>query len=303
MKNAYHVPVLLKEVIRYLDPRPGESFIDATLGGGGHTRAILEKGATVIAIDRDPDALAHAREHFGEFLEACPGPQRSAPGRAKSRLRLVKSDFSEIGQLGLGKVDGILFDLGVSSHQLEAPRRGFSFNLAGPLDMRMDPETQQVTAADLVNSLSIHELTALFKNFGQEHRARTIARALVDARRVKPITKADELERVVLRVRPRTGKDRIHPATRIFQALRIAVNSELDSLQQALASSPGLLKKGGRLVVVSFHSLEDGIVKRFLREQSDSMETLTTKPTRPTKEEVEQNPRARSAKMRVAVKL
>jgi 16S rRNA (cytosine1402-N4)-methyltransferase len=305
--NTYHVPVLLKEVIDYLNPQPGKRFIDATLGGGGHTKVMLARGSSVLAIDRDPDAIAHAREHLKEFLYACPELPQGAPGKpGQAALILAKGDFAEIDTLaqraGFDQVDGILFDLGVSSHQLGTPPRGFSFNTEGPLDMRMDPDSQSITAADLINSLSPNELAQLFKNFGQEPRASAIAHAIVRARRIKPITKTIDLSRVILRARSRTRGDRTHPATRVFQALRIAVNSELESLKLALPQVPGVLSAGGVFVALSFHSLEDRLVKQFLK-STKAMKILTNKPIIPEDSEINQNPRARSVKMRVAVKI
>lgn len=306
--NNFHTPVLLNEVNHYLDPRPGMRFIDATIGGGGHTQSLLEKGATVLGIDRDPDAITHARELLSRFSRACPDPRSSAPGAtprgvpSDGTLTLARGNFSEIEKLaqsqGFVLADGIIFDLGVSSHQLETPERGFSFNRDGPLDMRADPTSQGVTAADLVNSLSKHELTELFQKFGQVERASSIADAIISARRLNPFTTTGQLSRVMTKASRHPG--RVHPATKVFQALRIAVNSELDNLEEALEQVSKILAKEGKLVVISFHSLEDGIVKRFLKKNSDLFSELTLKPVRPSQTEITNNPRARSAMMRVA---
>jgi 16S rRNA (cytosine1402-N4)-methyltransferase len=303
IKGEYHIPALLKETIDLLEVRPGKRFIDATLGGGGHSKEILLRGGELLSIDRDPEAV----KNMEDFLKACPSP---AKGGGKSRPpRLVQANFSDIDKVaqenGFTEVDGILFDLGVSSHQLETPARGFSFNLEGPLDMRMDPNLS-VTAKDLVNGLNEGELAELFSKLGEEKFSKRYSRAIVKARQVKPIETCNELAEIILRNSPPKGKfDRTHPATRVFQALRIAVNDELNAAKEAFPKALGLLKKGGRLAVLSFHSLEDGIVKRFFleNEQKGIIKVITEKPVTPTPEEVKQNPRARSAKLRVAEKI
>lgn len=292
-RSLRHIPVLLKEVIKFLAVKPNKLYIDTTVGGGGHTQAILKLGGQLLAIDCDPEALKAAREHLST---ACPG----------ASWRLARGNFKDLAKIArennFGRVDGVLFDLGVSSYQLKTPNRGFSFNLEGPLDMRMDPSLQ-VTAADLVNGLNKGELEELFKKFAQEHYSRRIAEAIVDARRLKPIETSDELAKIIIQAKPRRG--RIHPATGVFQALRIAVNDELNNLRQALPQAVALLKRGGRLVVISFHSGEDRIVKHFLRdtEKHGKIRIITEKPIRPSATEVNVNPRSRSAKLRVGEKL
>jgi len=310
LKVRFHTPVLLAEALKYLNIKKGEKYLDATVGGGGHAAAILKKGGKVLGIDCDPEAIKAAREYLSR---ACPAPQ-TKPGLrgADASWRLAQGNFRFLAQIareyGFQEVAGILFDLGVSSHQLETPRRGFSFRLDGPLDMRMDPSLK-VTAADLVNGLSKGELNELFSRLGQEKYSRRLADALVRARRIKPIETCRELAAIIVAAQPgqgrRAGKrdrrPRLHPATRVFQALRIAVNDELNNLKEALPPAVELLKPKGRLVVISFHSGEDRLVKQFFKE-NQSLKILTKKPVRPTEEEREKNPRSRSAKLRAAEK-
>ena len=283
-----HTPVLLQATIEFLDPGPGKLYIDATVGFGGHTEELLKKGARVLGIDRDPEAIKSLRE--------------------SQKLVLVQGNFADIEQIakeaGFGKVDGILFDLGVSSVQLANPERGFSFTRDGPLDMRMDPALG-LLARDIVNNFEKRRLYEIFKNYGQEKFARAIAGAICRARELKPIATTAELARVVQDVyktggvRKRDKAKKLHPATKVFLALRIVVNSELLNLEKALPQTVGLLNKKGRLVVISFHSLEDGIVKRFFKHQAN-LKVLIPKPIGPEKTEVLANPRSRSAKLRVA---
>jgi len=292
--RLFHKPVLLKEAIEFLNVRAGEKYIDATVGGGGHSAAILKAQGEVLGIDCDPEAIKSAREYLSS---ACPN----------TSWQLARGNFKDLKDIaiayGFTPVAGILFDLGVSSYQLETAERGFSFNLEGPLDMRMDPALK-VTAADLVNGLTQTELGELFFKFGEERYARRIARAICRERQLKPITTCDELARIILRVRRRGRFDRTHPATRCFQALRIAVNDELNNLKAALPQALKMLKPAGRLVVISFHSLEDRIVKNFLKLAAGEgkLEILTKKPIRPTAEEIKTNPRSRSAKLRAGEK-
>lgn len=306
MNDSYHQPVLLNESIHYLDPQPGKRFIDATLGGGGHTLALLKVGAMVLAIDRDPDAIAHAREHTLEFLAACPKLPSGAPGYgSRNPLALVQGNFADLDRIAaensFTQVDGLILDLGVSSHQLEKAGRGFSFTQNGPLDMRMDPLSQGVTAADLVNSLSENELIQLFQKNAGEPWARPIAHALIIARRLNPIKTTEQLSDIVQSVKPYRGK--ANPATKVFQALRMAVNTELENLGHALEVSLKVLGPKGVLVVLSFHSGEDRLVKNFFNSHQEFLKILTKRPIVPAKEEIAKNPRARSAKMRVAQKL
>ncbi|WP_322487215.1 16S rRNA (cytosine(1402)-N(4))-methyltransferase RsmH [Chloroflexus sp.] len=294
-----HTPVLLAEVIAALAPRPGGCYLDATVGGGGHALAVLQAaqpGGVLLGIDADPAALAATA---GRLAEVGLGQQAV----------LRHGSFADLATLaaeaGFTAVDGILFDLGVSSYQLDTPERGFSFAADGPLDMRLDP-TQGPTAADLVNRLSERELADIIFQYGEEHAARRIARAIVERRRSQPFHATADLAAVVARaVGGRHG--RIHPATRTFQALRIAVNHELDRLVAALPQAVALLSPGGRLAVISFHSLEDRIVKQFLRAEAAGeaprLAIITKKPVVVSDAEVAANPRARSAKLRVAVRI
>jgi 16S rRNA (cytosine1402-N4)-methyltransferase len=284
--GVFHEPVLLAEVLGFLAPAPGKVIVDATVGTGGHAEALLSRGATVVGIDQDPESLALAQDRLREFGE------RFLPVRANfRRLREI------LESLGLEKVDGILFDLGLSSWHLARPERGFSFQQEGPLDMRMDPENP-VTAADLVNGLPERELARILREYGEERYAERIAREIV---RSRPLRTTTELARVVARCYP-PARQRIHPATRTFQALRIAVNDELSALTEALPQAVAALRPGGVLCVIAFHSLEDRIVKRFLRKEAKAgrLRLLTKKPVRPKAEEVVRNPRARSARLRAA---
>lgn len=294
-----HTPVLLAEVIAALAPRPGGRYLDATVGGGGHALAVLQAaqpGGVLLGIDADPAALAATAERLAEA------------GLSQQAV-LRHGSFADLAVLaaeaGFAAFDGILFDLGVSSYQLDTPERGFSFAADGPLDMRLDP-TQGPTAADLVNRLSERELAGIIFQYGEEHAARRIARAIVERRRSQPFQSTADLAAVVARaVGGRHG--RIHPATRTFQALRIAVNHELDRLAAALPQAVALLALGGKLAVISFHSLEDRIVKQFLRAEAAGeaprLAIITKKPVVASDTEVAANPRARSAKLRVAVRI
>ncbi len=282
---TYHTPVLIEEVVALLQPRGGALYVDATVGGGGHAEAILRAAAPdgrLIGLDWDEEALAASRERLKEW---------------GARVRLVRANFAELDEAlmneGVTTVDGIVFDLGVSSRQFDEPSRGFSFLREGPLDMRMDRSTGR-TAAEVVNTASEKELADIFFRFGEERRARAIARRIVAAR---PIETTTQLANLIGR---RRGG--IHPATRVFQALRIYVNNELENLKRGLAAATRVLKPGGRIAVISFHSLEDRIVKRHFRE-TPSLRVITRKPVRPTEQEIERNPRARSAKLRVAEKM
>lgn len=293
---------MLTEALYFLDVSPGKRFIDATLGLGGHTEAILQAGGEVLGIDQDPRSLEIAKRR----LSACPGRYQTVP--APGVFKGVHGNFSNIGEItskeGWSKVDGILFDLGFSSFQIEDSRYGLSFTHAGPLDMRLDPSLG-VTAADLINSLPENELERLFREVGEEPRAHKVARAIIRKRSVAPIKTTTELVNLVEGLSPSHTQQGIHPATRVFMALRIAVNSELDNLEESLAQVPDLLKKSGRLVVISFHSGEDRIVKTFIKEKEKMgvFKNLTTKPVRPSEEEVRGNPRSRSSKLRGAEKI
>ena len=291
----YHRPVLLQKTIEFLDPARGKLFIDATVGGGGHAFELLKRGGKVLGIDRDPEAIKHIK--------------KSQKLKAKSqKLVLVCGNFSQIGEIakseGFSQLSGILFDLGVSSHQLEEARRGFSFIHEGPLDMRMDPNLN-VRAFDLVNNFDKRRLNEIFKTYSQEELSWPITDAICRARQVKAIETTTELAKIVEAVYVRHIKrknKRIHPATKTFLALRIVVNSELLNLEDSLPQTVDLLEKGGRLVVVSFHSLEDGIVKRFFKREP-KLKVVTPKPIGPKIREILENPRSRSAKLRAAQKL
>jgi len=305
MSDAIHRPVMRTEAVRFLAPDRGGIYVDGTVGLGGHAAAILAAGpeARLIGIDRDPQALRYAAERLAQF---------------GNRVTLVHGNYRDLTEilsnLGIDAIDGFLLDLGLSSLQLDAPERGFSFRADGPLDMRMDP-TQETSAADLVNEASVEELARILRDYGEERFAGRIARAIANAR---PIETTGALAEVVRRAIPRRFHERrIDPATRTFQALRIAVNDELRNLQDGLAAGFAALSSGGVIVVISFHSLEDRIVKRFFRKLATpryeslapgpplppQAEVLTKKPLRPSEEEIGENPRARSAKLRACRKL
>jgi 16S rRNA (cytosine1402-N4)-methyltransferase len=288
-KPASHIPVLPDEVLRLLAPQPGQVFVDGTLGGGGHTRllaAAVGAGGRVIALDRDAQAIATAQQALADLPVTI--------------LHANFCNFPEaLDQLGIDQVDGILVDLGLSSDQLADPTRGFSFHSDGPLDLRFDVGRGE-PAYRLIERLSAEHLADIIYAYGEERFSRRIARNIVEARQQEPIRSAAQLAEVVKRSVPRS-KDtaRIHPATRTFQALRIAVNDELESLETLLRRAPERIRAGGKLAIISFHSLEDRRVKEAFRD-SDRFDTMTRKPVRPTDEEVQRNPRSRSAKLRAA---
>ena len=291
-----HVPVLVSEALELLRPDRGGLFVDCTVGLGGHARALLERGATrIVGIDRDPQALAIAGSTLVPWAD---------------RVELVHADFRALDEVldsrGLQLVDGALADLGVSSLQFDAPGRGFSFQRDERLDMRMDPTTGE-TAADLVARSTERELADAIYAYGEERFSRRIARAIVEARREQPIETTGRLAAIVRRALPRRGPSRIDPATRTFQAIRIWVNRELEGLDRFLTAAVRRLRTGARLVVITFHSLEDRIVKHTLRaleKRGDSgVKVLTKKPIIPGGEEVQRNPRARSAKLRAAERI
>jgi 16S rRNA (cytosine1402-N4)-methyltransferase len=291
-----HAPVLTAEVLQYLRPERGGLFVDCTVGLGGHSRALLEAGATrVVGLDRDLQALAAARETLAPWAD---------------RVELVHADYRALDEVldrhGISLVDGALADLGVSSLQLDAPGRGFSFQRDEPLDMRMDTTSVQ-TAADLVARSTERDLADAIYAYGEERFSRRIARAIVEARRAQPIATTGGLAAIVRRALPRRGHMRIDPATRTFQALRIWVNRELDGLDRFLEAAARRLRLGARLVVISFHSLEDRIVKHTLRAlqqgRDAGVRVLTRKPVVPGDDEVRRNPRARSAKLRAAERM
>ncbi|MFH1360078.1 MAG: 16S rRNA (cytosine(1402)-N(4))-methyltransferase RsmH [Candidatus Omnitrophota bacterium] len=293
MNQTIHIPVMLKEVLDYLDPKPGDCLVDGTMGTGGHALEILKRIGSkgcLIGIDRDLDSLTIAQERLKEFSGSC---------------HFVHQDFRQIDNIlqdfGIENVNGMLFDLGISSYQLSNPVRGFSLQADGPLDMRMD-QNSYISAYDLVNSLSEKEIALILKAFGQERWSYRIAHYLVAQRARSPIASTQELTNSVLKAIPHAQRhQRIHPATRTFQAFRIAVNRELEALEIALDKCFVYLKKGARLCVISFHSLEDRIVKEKFRTLSRAHQAklITKKPLRATEEEISENPRSRSARLRV----
>lgn len=311
MQENKHRPVLLQEVIRILNPKRGQTFIDVTIGYGGHSRAILEKispDGKLLGIDQDQEALDQLEELSAEY----------------PNLTLVKGNFSKIEKLakqnGLDKVDVILADIGVSSYQLDTAGRGFSFNLRGPLDMRMDKQ-RKTTAADIVNNYDESELTDIFSRYGEERFSKTIAREIVRERQGKKFQTTQVLSELIKKIYRRKGlRGKIHPATRVFQALRIETNDELASLEKFLPQALDLLQTKGKLAVITFHSLEDRMVKNFFQEEAKGcicppdypvckcgeeakVKILTKKPIIASLEEVKENPRSRSAKLRVLEKI
>jgi 16S rRNA (cytosine1402-N4)-methyltransferase len=290
--STVHVPVLLAEVLKWLAPAPGKILVDGTLGGGGHARALAERvvpAGRLIALDRDPAAL-----------------DRCEPRLAGLPVRLAQANFCDLPevleQLDITSVDGVLLDLGLSSDQLADADRGFSFSSAGPLDLRFDP-TEGEPARRLINRLRAEHLADLIAEYGEERFSRRIARAIVEARSDKPIDTARDLADLVARCVPRSADtERIHPATRTFQALRIAVNDELKSLEIALRRIPDWLSRGGRLAIISFHSLEDRRVKEAFQ-QDPRLRPLTRRPIRAEAAEIDENPRSRGAKLRVAERI
>lgn len=307
MTEAYtHVSVLLHEVLTLLRPQPGGRYLDGTLGAGGHTEGILEQSAPtgrVLAFDRDPDAIEFAQQRLAKYGE---------------RVVFVNASYADMAQIapmyGFEQLDGIVLDLGLSSRQLHDGSRGFSFMREGPLDMRYDP-SQEETAADLVNNLSESELADIFWRYGEERRSRKFARSIVAHR---PLTTTIELADLIAGQVKRRG--RLHPATKIFQALRIAVNRELEALEKGVEAALELLKRNGRLAIISFHSLEDRFVKHTFRHLSQecicppqqpvctceaqaTLRLITRKVVKPGAEEISANPRSRSARLRVAEKI
>lgn len=292
-KNNYHTPVLLEETIRALNIKKNEWYIDCTLGGGGHTQKILEKEGIVLGIDQDQDAINFTSEKLNDFL-------------TKKKLFIKKANFNNLKKIITDQniiPSGILFDLGVSSYQLTGNNRGFSFQSDEKLDMRMDRENQTVTARNLINVLYEKELQKLIETYGEDPLSRDIARAIIIARRVRPIETTGQLAIIIKKVYDRrySKKSRLNPATRTFQALRIAVNDELNVLKQALADCISFLKPKGRLVIISFHGLEDKIIKnKFENWQEENLgKNLSKEPILPSEAEINKNPKSRSAKLRI----
>jgi 16S rRNA (cytosine1402-N4)-methyltransferase len=302
----YHRPVLAEEAVELLAPRAGTLVVDATCGGGGHTERILKTGVDVLALDQDPDAIAYTRQQLAHV-----------GGRLTLRQVNFRNADKLFDELGIGTIGGALLDVGVSSRQLENAERGFSIMRNGPLDMRMDP-ARSVTAADIINTYSEEELIRLFRDLGEEPAARRIASLIVKERKYAPFRETLRLARSIEKVVSRHG--RRHPATQVFQALRMEVNDELAALEEGVRVLTARLEPGARIAVISFHSLEDRIVKNFFREHSREwldrpewpepkrnpeydLTLVTPKPVEPSAEEQRANPRSRSAKMRVAEKL
>jgi len=291
VEKSRHIPVLVDEVIDNLNCLRGGIYVDSTLGEGGHAQRILEvilPGGLLIGIDQDGEAIRRAKENLKKY---------------KENLLTFERAFSEIGtileSLRIKEVDGILFDLGLSSLQLQDATRGFSFQKDGPLDMRMS-ESTRLTAGYLLNTLSFDELVGILYKYGEERWAKRIVRRVVESRRKRPVETTFQLVEIIKRAIPRSAwPRRIHVATRTFQALRIAVNDELMVLERTLPQAAGFLKKGGRICVISYHSLEDRIVKNFFREyRKQGLKAVFPKPVTPTREELQINPRCRSAKLR-----
>ncbi|HVF72175.1 MAG TPA: 16S rRNA (cytosine(1402)-N(4))-methyltransferase RsmH [Chthoniobacterales bacterium] len=303
---TYHRPVLVRESVELLAPRPGSVVVDGTCGGGGHTAEILRTGADVVALDQDPDAIEHATETLAEY---------------GGRVTLCQANFREAGrvldELGIVGIGGALLDLGVSSRQLENAVRGFSVMRQGPLDMRMDPR-RELTAANIVNYYSEEDLTRIFRELGEEPAARRIASQLVKLRKATPFQDTLQLAKAIEKIVWRHG--RRHPATQVFQALRMEVNEELTALEEGLRALTQRLESGARFAVITFHSLEDRIVKNFFRDRSRewldrpewpeprrnpdyAFRLVTDKPIEPGENEQRTNPRSRSAKLRVAEKI
>lgn len=294
-----HIPVLQKEVIRFLNPRPNENFIDCTIGQAGHTLEILKKikpKGKILGIEWDPELYNQLREKCSRM-------------HLEKRLVLINDSYTKVKEIvkkkRFEKISGILFDLGMSSWHLEESKRGFSFLRDEPLDMRYNPEIQRLTAKKIINEWPEKEIKKILREFSQEKFWRRIARRIIKERKTKPIETTFDLVRIIKEVVPRNyEKGRIHPATRVFQALRIAVNDELNNLKKGLSQSLEVLEPEAKLVVISFHSLEDRIVKDFFRlHKKIDLEILTKKPIRPRAEEIKNNPRARSAKLRAAAKI
>jgi 16S rRNA (cytosine1402-N4)-methyltransferase len=305
-----HVPVLVREVMDFLQPAPGKRYIDGTLGGGGHSEAILSASGPdgqVLGLDRDDEAVAAASERLKRF-----------GARLTARQASFADSHEVLSELGWDKVDGVILDLGVSSWQIDAAERGFSFRLGGRLDMRMD-RRQSLDACRLVNTATVDELMRIFRAYGEEPQARRIAERIAAERKLRPIESTDELARLVERVKGGRRRDH-HPATQVFQALRIAVNQELDQLEHFLDDGFALLRPNRRLVIISFHSLEDRLVKNAFRKWSraclcppralvcqcgwsQKVKLLTKKPLVPHDTETAANPRARSAKLRAVERI
>lgn len=314
LRESLHQPVMRQEALKALHLKPGQIIVDATVGTAGHSLEILKAispGGRLIGIDRDEDSLVVAKERLDEFNNQVDGSTTLTTGvSVRPAVDIAHGDFRDINKiltsLKVKKIDGILFDLGVSSYQLDSKERGFSFRYDAPLDMRMD-RTSYILAYDLVNNLTEKEISDILWMFGEERWHNRIARYLVRERSNSPVATTGQLRDIVIRAigRKFSPGQRIHPATRTFQALRIAVNRELEALEEALSAVPELLRRGGRVCVISFHSLEDRIVKHNFKENclKGMYKIITKKPLEAGDDETAQNPRSRSAKMRAAVRI
>jgi 16S rRNA (cytosine1402-N4)-methyltransferase len=292
-----HKSVLLEEIIKYLNPGPGNNFIDCTLGDGGHALEVLRRispDGQILGIDFDSAALETAQSRIEE------------EGLNRDRIKFYEGNFADLGEIiqktNFPKADGIVMDLGLRTEHLETSGRGFSFQKDEPLDMRFGTGGDDLIAAEIVNSWPKDDLEWIFREYGEEKKAWKIAEAIVRERKRNRILTSKELADLILAVIPRKPWEKIHPATRVFQALRIAVNDELKNLEKVLPQAVDALKSGGRLAVISFHSLEDRIVKHYFKE-NNSLKILTKRPLTPSEEEIARNPKSRSAKLRVAEKI
>lgn len=305
-----HVSVLVREVIECLKPEPGKRYLDGTLGGGGHTEQLLIESSPdgqVFGLDRDGDALAAAQERLSRF-----------EGRFIARQASFADAKEILAENGWSLVDGVILDLGISSHQIDAPERGFSFRTDTRLDMRMD-RRQSLDAQEILNSFALEQLERMFRDYGEEPQARRIAQAIVAERKNRPLETTEQLVQIISRIKGGRRRDH-HPATQVFQALRIAVNQELEQLERFLENAYEIFRPGGRMAIISFHSLEDRIVKRVFRKWhraclcpprvlscrcgwSQKVKLLTKKPIVPSASEVQSNPRARSARMRAVERI
>ena len=299
MTDVKHIPVLLNEVIQVLDPKPGEFFIDGTLGGGGHTVAIakyLESNGRILAVDADNEAVKRVAAEFPI------SPPKADPPRAENfQFQIFHSSYTEISEIlkkeKLPKADGLLLDLGFSSFQIDDPQRGFSFLHDAQLDMRYDTDSKNISAKDVVNGTGEKELSDIFWKYGEERRSRIIAKKIVEARKKEKIETTGQLARIIEKA---VLRGRTHPATKVFQALRIYVNKELENVETIMREIPDIIGNNGRVAVISFHSLEDRIVKNAFRDlvKSKKAEFINKKPIIPTRAELLNNPRSRSAKLR-----
>jgi len=298
-REKIHIPVLKEKIIEYLKPKKGEKFIDATFGGGGHTKEILKKikpEGKVLAIDLDEELVKIGKENFKEEIK-------------KGNLILVQGNFKNLKEIakkyGFNKVSGIIFDLGLSLWHIEKSKKGFSYRRDEPLKMVYSEKEAEILARDIVNRFPRKEIEKILKEFGEEKYASRIAKEIIREREKAPIETTLKLVEIIKKVYPKRSFRRLHPARRSFQALRIAVNKELENLKKALPQAIDLLKKGGKICVISFHSLEDRIVKNFFKEKEKErkIKVLTKKPEVPSLKEKKENPRSRSAKLRVAQKI